>query len=99
MLKYSTTNRDGYREYKSNPEICKNCPTRELCTQSKDCVKVVTRHIWKDYEELAEDIRHTPKYQDLYKLRKAKWNSNEKASLFHKIKLIFALAQKNPCFA
>ena len=57
---------------KSNPEICKNCPARELCTKSKDCVKVVTRHIWKDYEELAEDVRHTPKYKKLYRMRKEK---------------------------
>ncbi len=69
-LEYCTTNKDGYREYKSNPEICKNCPTRELCTHSKDCVKVVQRHIWKDYEELADDARYTPKYADLYKQRK-----------------------------
>ena len=69
-LEYSTTNKDGYREYKSNPEICKNCPTRHLCTHSKDCVKVVTRHIWKDYEELADDARYTPEYADLYKRRK-----------------------------
>ena len=69
-LEYSTTNKDGYREYKSNPEICKNCPTRHLCTHSKDCVKVVQRHIWKDYEELADDARYTPKYADLYKQRK-----------------------------
>ena len=69
-LTYSTTNRDGYREYKSNPETCKNCPTRHLCTHSKDCVKVVQRHIWKDYEELADDARYTPKYANLYKQRK-----------------------------
>ena len=70
ILAYSTTNRDGYREYKSNPMICQNCPTRELCTHSKDCVKVVQRHIWKDYEELADDARYTPEYADLYKQRK-----------------------------
>ena len=69
-LTYSTTNRDGYREYKSNPETCKNCPTRHLCTHSKDCVKVVQRHIWKNYEELADDARYTPKYANLYKQRK-----------------------------
>lgn len=69
-LTYSTTTRDGYREYKSNPEICRNCPTRELCTHSKDYVKVVQRHIWKDYEELADDVRYTPEYADLYKQRK-----------------------------
>lgn len=72
ILKYSTTNRDGYREYKSNPNICKNCPTRELCTKSKTCQKTVTRHIWQDYIERAEDIRHTPKYKELYKERKEK---------------------------
>ena len=72
VLDYKTTNRDGYREYKSNPEICKNCPTRHLCTESKDCIKTVTKHIWSDYIELAEDIRQTPKYADLYKLRKEK---------------------------
>lgn len=69
-LEYSTTNRDGYREYKSNPQVCAGCPTRPLCTHSKDCVKTVQRHIWKGYEELADDIRHTPKYQELYKRRK-----------------------------
>jgi transposase len=71
-LKYSTTNREGYREYKSNPEVCKNCPTRHLCTNAKNCQKTVNRHIWSDYVELAEDIRHTPKYKELYRERKEK---------------------------
>ena len=30
----------------------------------------MTRHVWKDYEELADDARYTPEYQDLYALRK-----------------------------
>ena len=30
----------------------------------------MTRHIWKDYEDLAEDARHTPFYARMYKLRK-----------------------------
>lgn len=33
-------------------------------------MKTVQRHIWKGYEELADDIRYTPKYQELYKRRK-----------------------------
>ena len=70
ILKYTTTNRDGYREYKSDPNICATCPTKDLCTHSKDCVKTVQRHIWKGYEELADDARYTPKYQKLYKRRK-----------------------------
>ena len=70
ILRYSTTNRDGYREYKSDPKVCATCPTRELCTRSKDCVKTVQRHIWKDYEEPADDARYTPEYSELYKQRK-----------------------------
>lgn len=70
VLPYHTTNREGYREYRSDPKICATCPTRHLCTNSKDCVKTVQRHIWKDYEELAEDVRYTPKYRELYKRRK-----------------------------
>ena len=70
VLNYSTTNRDGYREYKSNPCICENCPSREKCTHSKNCQKVVTRHIWSDYMELVEDYRHTPEYKELYTHRK-----------------------------
>ena len=72
VLHYSTTNRDGYREYKSKPYFCEKCPTRELCTSSKQYQKTVTRHIWADYVDMAEDIRHTPEYRDLYKLRQEK---------------------------
>ena len=70
VLTHCTTNRDGYREYRSDPKVCAGCPTRHLCTHSKDCVKTVQRHIWKDYEELADDARYMPKYQELYKRRK-----------------------------
>jgi transcription elongation factor Elf1 len=69
ILKYSTTNRDGYREYKSDPKICGNCPVRSQCTESKHCQKVVTRHVWEDYIELAEDVRHSPEGKELYSLR------------------------------
>lgn len=70
ILKYSTTDRDGYKEFKSNPNICKNCPTRNICTNSSKCKKLVTKHIWHDYIERAEDVRHTPKYKALYEKRK-----------------------------
>ena len=45
-------------------------PRRHLCTRSKDCVKTVQRHVWKDYEDLADDARYTPEYRELYKRRK-----------------------------
>jgi len=70
ILSYSTTNRDGYREYKSKSCICINCPSRHICTDSKNHTKVVTRHVWANFMELAEDVRHSPKGKATYLLRK-----------------------------
>lgn len=70
ILKYSTTNREGYREYKSNGKECENCPYLSKCTKSKNHVKVITRHIWEDYMEICEDIRHTKGSKDIYAKRK-----------------------------
>ena len=69
VLSYSTTNREGYREYKSDPKVCANCPYRTECTESKVCQKLVTRHVWEDYMELAEDYRYTPEYKKIYERR------------------------------
>ena len=71
-LKYSTTNREGYREYKSDSKICVDCPVRERCTTNAKYEKTITRHIWSDYIELAEDARHTERYSELYRERKEK---------------------------
>ena len=70
VLKYSTTNRDGYREYKSCPRDCANCPYLSQCTESKNHTKVVTQHIWDNYIEQCEDIRHTAGNKELYEKRK-----------------------------
>lgn len=70
VLEYSTTNREGYKEYKSNPEKCKNCPKLEQCTKSKQHTKVVTRHVWEEYMEKTEDIWHTDGIKKLYQQRK-----------------------------
>lgn len=69
VLKYSTTNRDGYREFKSSPKDCTSCPHINKCTESKNHQKVVNKHIWQDYIELAEDIRHSPQGKAIYGLR------------------------------
>jgi transposase/transcription elongation factor Elf1 len=69
VLRFSTTNRDGYREYKSDPKICGSCPSRHKCTESKNHQKVITQHVWEDYMELAEDVRHSPKGKEIYSMR------------------------------
>lgn len=70
VLTYRTTNRDGYREYKSCTTICAQCPYLCQCTQSRDHVKTVTRHIWEPYMELCEDIRQTLGMKEVYAKRK-----------------------------
>lgn len=70
ILNYSTTNRDGYREYKSCPGICANCKSLAQCTASKNHQKLITRHVWEEYMEVSEDIRHTCGMKELYSHRK-----------------------------
>ena len=70
ILEYSTTNREGYREYKSRAADCENCPYLSQCTASQNHVKLVPRHIWEPYMEIAEDIRHTRGMKQLYQQRK-----------------------------
>jgi transposase len=69
-LHYSTTNRLGYHEYKSDAAQCRQCPERGQCTQSVNAVKVVTRHIWQSAKERVEARRLTPSGKQLYARRK-----------------------------
>lgn len=69
VLNYSTTNRDGYREFKSNPKICTSCPHLSRCTESANHQKVVTKHIWEHHIDVAEDFRHSPAGRESYSLR------------------------------
>ena len=70
VLNYATTNREGYRKFKSKGYICEKCPSKHLCTENTKSEKTVVKHIWSDYLETVEDSRHTLKYQKLYERRK-----------------------------
>lgn len=69
LLKYCTTNRAGYREYKSDPKKCADCPYKNQCTESSNDTRVVTRHVWEEALEQAEEIRHTAGMKEIYKKR------------------------------
>lgn len=70
VLKYSTTNKEGYREYKSPKQVCASCPFLAKCTNSKDHQKVVTRHIWQEHVEEADHLRHHQSVKEIYTKRK-----------------------------
>lgn len=63
ILMYTTTTRNGYRQYKSDPKDCKDCPLRNKCTKSKNMTKVIERHLWEEFREYADEIRHTMEWK------------------------------------
>lgn len=69
-LHYSTTNRNGYREYKSNPMFCKECPLLDQCTKSRNQQKVVVRHVWEDDREQINRNRLTDWGKKVYERRR-----------------------------
>lgn len=68
-LRYRTTTREGYREYGSDPAICRTCPRLGECTRSKSSRKVVTRHVWEGSREWVRENRLSPAGKELYKMR------------------------------
>jgi len=70
FLPYRTTNRDGYRQYHSDPAICRSCRLLASCTSSANMTKVVTRHVWQDAKERINANRLTDWGKRLYKRRK-----------------------------
>jgi len=70
LLIYRTTNREGYRQYHSEPAQCRQCGLRQQCTRSRNCTKIVTRHVWQDSRERADAHRLEPHGKRIYKRRK-----------------------------
>lgn len=70
LLKHSTTNREGYREYYSDSKDCANCPRRTECFGTSTKRKEVTRHVWQDDLDQADTFTKTPAGKRLYAWRK-----------------------------
>lgn len=70
IILYTTTDRNGYRIYKSKRSLCQNCPSLERCTKSKQKQKTIIRHIWQEFLDISEEYRRTPKGKSDYKQRK-----------------------------
>lgn len=69
LLTYATTDRNGYRHYKSDPQKCRNCPLLASCTANANNQKTVTRHVWQDARERADAHRLSDWGKALYKRR------------------------------
>lgn len=70
VLTYRTTNREGYREYASDPNVCAGCLLLPYCTKSKAHKKTITRHVWEEDREQLRQNRLTPYGKTFYARRK-----------------------------
>ncbi|MBY6054799.1 IS1182 family transposase [Cytobacillus firmus] len=70
LLKYTTTTKEGYRQYKSDPRICAGCPFLSQCTQSQAHQKLIQRHVWEEHVEEADHLRHHQDVKPIYEKRK-----------------------------
>jgi len=70
LLGYATTDRDGYRHYKSDPAICRECPLLASCTTARKPQRDITRHVWHDARDRVDALRLTPQGKAIYKRRK-----------------------------
>jgi transposase len=70
LLRYRTTHREGYRQYHSDPEQCRNCPVRPKCTESRSHTKVLSRHVWEQSKERIDQHRLHRVGTRIYKRRK-----------------------------
>lgn len=70
LLTYAATDRTGYRHYKSDPAICRDCPCLASCTSSANATRLITRHVWQDARERADANRKTAWGKAVYRRRK-----------------------------
>ncbi|QJY60949.1 IS1182 family transposase [Salmonella enterica] len=69
-LNYGTTDRNGYRHYRSDKAVCAVCPCRAKCTTNRQMQKTITRHVWEEAKEKANALRLTPWGKKAYARRK-----------------------------
>ncbi len=68
-LTYGTTNRQGYKEYRSVSDKCKECPFLKQCTSSANKQRIIQRHIWETHKEKVVQNRQSKIGNDIYQLR------------------------------
>ncbi|MBO0343588.1 transposase, partial [Roseibium sp. CAU 1637] len=69
-LTYATTDRNGYKHYRSDPAVCQTCRLLASCTSNAKAERTLTRHVWQDARERADAHRLTAWGKAIYKRRK-----------------------------
>lgn len=70
LLAYATTDRNGYRHYRSDPAVCRTCPLKASCTSNAKAQRTITRHVWANARERLDANRLTAWGKAVYRRRK-----------------------------
>lgn len=71
ILNYKTTTREGYKEYRSQKDICNKCPRRNKCIYEKQEIRTIRRHVWQEHlTEIDRFKEKTDLGKRIYKRRK-----------------------------
>ena len=69
-LSYATTDRNGYRHYRSDPKHCRDCPMLASCTTNPKAQRTITRHVWQEARQRTDANRLTAWGRLVYARRK-----------------------------
>ena len=69
-LEYKTTTREGYKEYVSNPEHCKDCGHRGRCLTGKNDRRVIRRHVWEEHKDQVIKFLKSDRGKHIYQRRR-----------------------------
>ncbi|MCK7614988.1 IS1182 family transposase [Roseibium sediminicola] len=70
LLTYATTDRNGYKHYRSDPQVCRTCPLLASCTSNAKAERTLTRHVWQESRERTDAHRLSAWGRAVYKRRK-----------------------------
>lgn len=70
VLRHTTTDKEGKRTYRTSPKQCRACPFKCRCGANEKGQKALTRHIWQEHLDLAEELRKTQRGKEIYAQRK-----------------------------
>ena len=69
MMSYKNINKDGYKEYRTERGTCSTCPLKNKCLSVSEKSKVMRRHLWQKYLDVAIQLKRTEEGKELYHRR------------------------------
>lgn len=69
-LKYKTTDRNGYKEYVSDSQCCKDCGHKHNCLTGKNTRRTIRRHVWEEFKDNTIKFTKTDRGKRIYRRRR-----------------------------